>query len=137
MSYLVDANVLCESSKTRPAAVVLQWLAEHDAELQISALSLGEMLKGMHLMDRGKRRQAIDHWYQRIERWAAGRILPVDAAVMKTWAAFYAKAQRAGRKLPAMDSLIAATALQHQLTLVTRNTADFPDDVQVLNPWTV
>lgn len=137
MSYLVDANVLCESSKTHPDAAVLQWLAVHDAELRISALSLGEMLKGMHLMDRGKRRQKIEHWYQRIERWATGRILPVDAAVMKTWAAFYAKHQRAGRKLPAMDSLIAATALQHQLTLVTRNTADFPDDVHVLNPWTV
>jgi predicted nucleic acid-binding protein len=62
MSYLVDANVLCESSKTHPDAAVLQWLAEHDAELRISALSLGEMLKGMHLMDRGKRRQKIEHW---------------------------------------------------------------------------
>jgi predicted nucleic acid-binding protein len=137
MPYLVDANVLSESSKPHPEAAVLQWLAYHDAELHISALSLGEMLKGIHLMDRGKRRQEIEHWYQRIERWAAGCTLPVDAAVMKTWASFYAKHQRAGRKLPAMDSLIAATALQHQLTLVTRNTADFPDDVPVLNPWTV
>jgi predicted nucleic acid-binding protein len=135
MSYLVDANVLCESSKSHPEATVLQWLADHDAELYLSALSLGEMLKGIHLMDRGKRRQKVEVWYQRIERWAGGRILPVDAAVMKTWGAFYAKHQLAGRKLPAMDSLIAATALQHQLTLVTRNTTDFPDEVPVLNPW--
>lgn len=136
MPYLVDANVLCESSKPRPEAAVMQWLADHDTELHISAISLGEMLKGIHLMDRGKRRQEVENWYQRIERWAAGRILPLDAAVMKTWGVFYAKHQRAGRKLPAMDSLIAATALHYQLTLVTRDTADFPEDVPVLNPWT-
>ena len=136
MSYLVDANILCESSKPRPETSVLRWLAEHDAELHISAISLGEMLKGIHLMDRGKRRQKVEHWYQRIEGWATGRILPVDAAVMKTWGAFYAKHQLAGRKLPAIDSLIAATALQYQLTLVTRNVADFPNDVPVFNPWT-
>jgi toxin FitB len=135
MPYLVDANVLCESSKPRPDAAVLAWLTDHDAELHLSALSLGEMLKGIYLMDRGRRRQEIEHWYQRVERWAAGRILPVDSAVMRTWAVFYAKHQRAGRKLPALDSLIAATALHHHLTLVTRNTADFPDDVDVLNPW--
>jgi hypothetical protein len=135
MSYLVDTNVLCESAKRDPDSTVLQWLADHDAELAISALSLGEMLKGIHLMDRGKRRQEIETWYQRIERWSSGRILPVDSAVTHTWAWFCGKHQRVGRKLPALDSLIAATALQHQLTLVTRNTADFPDDVPILNPW--
>jgi len=60
----------------------------------------------------------------------------IDGEPLPTWASFYAKHQRAGRKLPAIDSLIAATALQHQLTLVTRNTDDFPDDVPILNPWT-
>ena len=86
-------------------------------------------------MDAGRRRQEIEYWYQRIERWASGCSLALDAPVMKTWGAFYAKHQRAGRKLPATDSLIAATALHHQLILVTRNSADFPDDVPVFNPW--
>ncbi len=135
MSYLVDTNVLCESSKPSPDASVLLWLETHDAELHLSALSLGEMLKGIHLMERGKRRERIQRWHQRIERWAAGRILAIDAAVMNTWASFYAKHQKAGHKLPAMDSLLAATALHHQLTLVTRNTGDFPQDVATLNPW--
>lgn len=135
MPYLIDTNVLCESSKPKPAAPVLQWLAQHDAELHLSALSIGEMLKGIHLMDRGKRRLEIENWFQRIDRWAAGRILPVDAGVMKTWAVFYAKHQRAGRRLPAIDSIVAATALHHGLTLVTRNATDFPPDVTVLNPW--
>ena len=137
MSYLIDANVLCESSKPRPEAAVLQWLADHDAELHVSALSLGEMLKGIHLMDKGKRRSEIEVWYRRIERWAAGRILALDGDVMSTWGAFYAKHQRAGRKLPVMDSLIAATAVHHGLTIVTRNSGDFPSDVPVLNPWEV
>lgn len=135
MSYLVDTNVLCEFSKPKPDASVIEWLEVHDAELHLSALSLGVMLMGIHLMDRGKRREQIERWYQRIERWAAGRILAVDAAVMHTWAPFCAKHQKAGRKLPAMDSIVAATALHHHLTLVTRNTGDFPEDVPVLNPW--
>jgi predicted nucleic acid-binding protein len=135
MPYLVDSNALCESSKARPDPVVLQWLADHDAELHVSVLSLGEMLKGIHLMDTGNRRHEIERWYQRIERWATNRLLSMDATVMTTWAHFYAKHQRAGRKLPLMDSLLAATALQHNLTIVTRNTSDFPDDVPLLNPW--
>jgi predicted nucleic acid-binding protein len=135
MPYLVDTNVLSESSKTKPDAKVIAWLGQHDAQLHLSALSLGELLMGIHLMVRGKRRQQIEHWYQRIERWSAGRILAIDSAVMHTWAPFHAKHQKAGRKLPAMDSLVAATALHHQLTLVTRNTGDFPEDVPVLNPW--
>jgi len=135
MSYLVDANILCESSKAHPEPAVVQWLADHDTELHVSVLSLGEMLKGIHLMDAGNRRHQIERWYQRIERWAANRLLVMDAPVMLAWGRFYAKHQRAGRKLPLMDSLLAATALQYELTIVTCNTADFPDDVPVLNPW--
>ena len=78
----------------------------------------------------------IERWYPRIERWAARRLLNMDAMTMNTWARFYAKHQLAGRKLPLMDSLLAATALHHHgLTLVTRNTGDFPEDVPVWNPW--
>lgn len=135
MSYLLDANVLCESSRARPDPVVLQWLADHDADLHVSVLSLGEMLKGIHLMDQGNRRHEIEQWYQRIERWAAKRLLVMDAATMSIWGRFYASHQRAGRKLPLMDSLLAATAIQHGLTIVTRNSGDFPDDVSLFNPW--
>lgn len=135
MLYLLDTNVLCESSKTRPDESVVRWLGGHDAELHVSVLSLGEMLKGIHLMDRGNRRHEIEQWFQRIERWAAKRLLVMDAGTMNTWGRFYARHQLAGRKLPLMDSLLAATALQHGLTLVTRNTGDFPEEVAVLDPW--
>ncbi len=135
MRYLVDANVLCESARTSPHPGVVQWLADHDSELCVSVLSLGEILKGIHLMDQGKRRREIERWYQRLERWTEGRLLVIDAEVMTAWAALYAKHQRAGRKLPQLDSQLAATALHHQLSVVTRNTEDFPDEVPVLNPW--
>ena len=77
----------------------------------------------------------MEKWYERIERWAAGRILPLDMPVMRRWGAFYARHQLCGRKLDVMDSLLAATAIEHQLILVTRNQADFPDEVPLLNPW--
>ena len=135
MSYLVDSNVLCESAKSRAAPAVLSWLADHDADLHVSVLSLGEMLKGIQLMDHGNRRREIEGWFQRIESWAANRLLIIDASTMSLWGRLYAKHQRAGRKLPLGDSLLAATAVQHGLTIVTRNIGDFPDDVMLLNPW--
>ena len=73
---------------------------------------------------------APDIWWM-----IAGRVLPVDEAVARTWGAFYAKHQRQGRLLSSFDSLLAATALAHDLTLATRNTTDFPNDVPVVNPW--
>ena len=135
MAYLIDANVLSESSKRLPDAAVVSWLKEHDRDLQVSVLSLGEMLKGIHLLDRGDRRHEIERWYQRIEQWAASRLLVMDGPVLVEWAALYARHQRAGRKLPLMDSFLAATALRHGLTVVTRNMDDFPPEVNVLNPW--
>ncbi len=135
MAFLLDSNVLSESSKRAPEPRVIQWLSDHDAELYVSALSIGEMTKGIHLLDQGQRRQDIENWYRRIEHWAARRILPLDAEVMQTWGQFYAKYQRKGRKLPLMDSLLAATALHFNLTIVTRNTDDFPDDIPLLSPW--
>jgi len=135
MSYLVDSNVLSESSKSQVDPRVLRWMSDHDAELYVSVISLGEILKGIHLMDAGRRRVQIERWFQRIERWSASRILPVDPPLMEVWARFYASHRRAGRRLPLLDSLLAATALRYKLTLVTRNTADFPDDVPVFNPW--
>lgn len=115
MAYLLDTNVLCESSKTRPDPAVVQWLRDHDSELHVSVLSLGEMLKGIHLMDQGNRWHEIELWYQRIERWAAKRLLAINVGTMSTWGRFYTKHQLAGRKLPLMDSLLTATALNMDL----------------------
>lgn len=135
MSYLVDAIVLSESAKRRPHPNVVSWLRDHDPDLRLSALSLGEVMKGIHLLDPGDRRDEIQRWYGRLERWAAGRILPLDPPVFAKWAPLYARHQRAGRKLPLLDSFLAATALCHGLIVVARNAHDFPPEVTVLDPW--
>ncbi len=135
MGYLVDANVLCEATRLQPSANVLSWLERHDAELQISTLTLAEVLKGIHLLASGKKRRQLELWFEELVTSFAGRVLPVDEMVARTWAAFYARQQQQDRLLSSFDSLLAATALAHELTLATRNTADFPKEVPTVNPW--
>jgi predicted nucleic acid-binding protein len=135
MSYLVDANVLCEATRRQPDVKVLAWLERHDAELHVSTLTLAEIVKGIHLLAQGKKRGQLEAWFEELVASFAGRVLPVDEAVARTWGAFYAKQQRQGRLLSSFDSLLAATALVHGLTLATRNTADFPADLSMVNPW--
>ena len=135
MAFLIDSNVLSETSRPKPSVRVLDWLEAQDAELRICAITIGELIKGIRLMDGGRRRDRIENWFQRIEMWSKGRVISLDESTMRLWGALYAKHQKAGLKLNVMDSLIAATALEHQLTLVTRNESDFPDEVTVFNPW--
>ena len=135
MSYLVDANVLSEATRRQPDANVLAWLERHDAELHVSTLTLAEIVKGIHLLAQGKKRRDLEAWFEELVASFAGRVLPVDESVARAWGAFYAKHQRQGRLLSSFDSLLAATALAHGLTLATRNAADFPADVSVINPW--
>ncbi|MEO8350507.1 MAG: type II toxin-antitoxin system VapC family toxin [Chthoniobacteraceae bacterium] len=135
MSFLVDANVLCEATQLRPAAKVIAWLDRHDASLHVSTLTLAEISKGIHLLAQGRKRRSLDKWFEEMVESFAGRVVPFDEEAARTWGAFYAKHQQRGRQLPSFDSLIAATALAHGHTLATRNTADYPSDVPVVNPW--
>ncbi len=114
---------------------MLAWLDRHDAELHVSTLTLAEIAKGIQLLAQGAKRRKLEAWFEELVASFAGRVLPVDEAVARTWGAFYAKHQRQGRLLSSFDSLLAATALAHDLTLATRNTTDFPNDVPVVNPW--
>lgn len=135
MSWLLDTDVLSESSKSRPNERVLSWLDAHDHDIHLSSISLGEIVKGIELMPSGKRRREIEDWFTRLERWAGPRLLAPTEPVMREWGRFCAAHERKGRRLPVLDSLIAATALAHALTLVTRNTSDYPADVPLENPW--
>jgi predicted nucleic acid-binding protein len=134
MPFLLDTNVLSEPVKPAPNAKLVQWLADHDDEVVVSVLTLGEIVKGIQMMAVGKRRRQMETWLADIEQWATGRLLPVDAAVMREWGAYCAKQSKRGRVLDVMDSLLAATALTHGLTLASRNLVDFPD-VPGVNPW--
>ncbi|MDA0751582.1 MAG: type II toxin-antitoxin system VapC family toxin [Verrucomicrobia bacterium] len=135
MTYLVDTNVLSELCRPNPHQGVMEWFRRNDSELGVSVLTMGELVKGIQLLNRSKRRSQIENWYRRIETWTEGRLFPVSGSVMNRWGAFYAYHQKKGRKLNLMDSLIAATALEYQLVIATRNESDFPDGVDVLNPW--
>jgi predicted nucleic acid-binding protein len=135
MGWLLDTDVLSESSNPRPSERVTSWLDVHDHELYLSTISLGEIVKGMELMPAGKRRKEIEAWFTRLERWADSRLLAPTDSVMREWGCLCARNERKGRRLPVLDSLIAATAIAHGLTLVTRNTSDYPEEVSLLNPW--
>lgn len=138
MSFLLDTNVVSEAMRREPNAAVLQWLAaQSNDSLFLSAISLGELRHGALLLASPRKRKLLLDWITTEIKLGFGkRILSIDSAVMETWADLQTASRRAGRRLPAMDSLIAATALRHQLTLVTRNTADFKGaGVALLNPW--
>lgn len=135
MSYLVDTNVLSELRRKTPEPAVARWFADRPAgSLYLSVLTLGELRKGIERLADLRRRLALLDWLEtELPAFFAGRLLAVDAAVAGRWGHLQA---RAGRPLPAIHSLLAATALQHGLILVTRNVRDVADlGVQVLDPW--
>jgi predicted nucleic acid-binding protein len=138
VSFLLDTNVVSEPTRPRPDARVIAWFAaQPDETLFISALTLGELRRGILQLTEGRKRRELLRWLEtEIEPGFAGRTLGVDAAVARHWAENQDRATRAGKTLPVMDSLFAATALAHGLTLVTRNTADFAaTGVALVDPW--
>lgn len=135
MSYLVDTNVLSELRRRDPDANVVRWLEGRPATtLYLSVLTLGELRKGIEPLPESARKRRLLDWLEvELPRFFAGRVLPIDERVADRWG--YVVAQ-AGRPLPAIDSLLAATALTHGLTLVTRNLRDFRyPGLAVVDPW--
>jgi toxin FitB len=136
--YLLDTNCVSELVRIKPEPRVVAWMqAAEETLLYLSVLTLGEIREGLAGLPQGKRRTSLETWLE-IELGArfAGRILPIDVSVADRWGLLAASARREGRTLSAIDGLLAATALHHNLTVVSRNVSDFADTrVQVLNPW--
>lgn len=135
MSYLIDTNIISELRRKDANPGVISWFAERPATtLYLSVLTLGEIRKGIEALPSGKRKLVLRDWLEvDLPAFFTGRILRVDEAVVDRWGRLLARIKRTA---PAIDSLIAATALQHGLTLVTRNTADFKfPELDVINPW--
>jgi predicted nucleic acid-binding protein len=134
MTFLVDANVLSEATKPDPDPGVLQWLARHEREIAVDPVILGEILYGILLLPKGKRRSRLEQWFQAgVERI---HCLPWDAATGLRWARLLADLRTSGHSMPIKDSLIAATALAHGLAIVTRNHRDFSHaQVKVVDPF--
>ena len=135
MSYLIDTNIISELRRKEANPGVVDWFAVRPANtLYLSVLSLGEIRKGIEALPNSKRKLALRDWLEvDLPAFFTGRILPIDEAVVDRWGLLLARIKRTA---PAIDSLIAATALQHGLTLVTRNESDFKfPEVDVINPW--
>ena len=134
MIYLVDANVLSEATKARPNAKVVAWLRHHESELVLDPIILGEIRFGIHLLPAGKRRRRLETWFE--DGVAKITCLPWGAETGLRWARLLADLRSTGKAMPIKDSLIAATALVHGLTIATRNQADFRvAGVKLLDPF--
>lgn len=134
MTFLVDANVLSEATRPAPDRRVLEWLAHHERAIAVDPVILGEIRFGILLLPSGKRRERLERWFQDgVERI---HCLAWEAATGLRWAQLLAELRARGQSMPIKDSLIAATALAHGLTVVTRNRRDFEKaGVEVIDPF--
>ena len=138
--YLVDTNIPSELTRESPDARVAAFLGNAGkANVFLSVMTVGEICKGIDTLSAGQRRNALQHWLDAdVRSWFAGRILPVTQSIAERWGHLAAAAKRNGCALSVVDGIIAATALEHGLTLATRNVKDFAGlGMLVLNPWDV
>lgn len=138
MSFLLDTNVISEGAKPNPDPAVMQWLGSVDEDqLFLSVVSLAELRHGVERLEAGRRRAALDQWLSdELPARFDGRLLMAGIATADHWGRVVARAQANGRPIGAMDAFLAATAEQHELTLVTRNVSDFASiGVHLFNPW--
>jgi len=136
--FLLDTDVLSELIKPKPDGSVLRWIDETDESiLCLSVLTLGEIRNGIARLGRGARRGRLESWLQvDLRTRFQGRVLPIDEALADRWGTISATAAARGKPLPVVDGLIAATALHHNLTLVTRDSSDVAGTgVATVNPW--
>jgi|SRR5579863_2929128 len=136
--FLLDTNCISELVRSQPEPRVLDWMeAADESLLYLSILTLGEIRKGVAGVQQGKRRTKLETWLELdLQARFSGRILPIDALIADRWGALAAAAKRKGRPLSAIDGLLAATALHHNLTIVSRNVSDFAiTQALTLNPW--
>ena len=136
--FLLDTNVLSELIKPKPDAKVVQWIeGTNEASMFLSVLTLGEIRNGIARLRSGARRGRLESWLQvDLRERFQDRILPINEAIADRWGAISAAAAAKGKPLPVIDALLAATALHHDLMLVTRNGSDVAaSGVVILNPW--
>ena len=134
MTYLVDANVLSEPTKVRPDSKVVAWLTAHEGDFVVDSIVLGELSFGILELPKGRKRVQLEEWFN--ADVSAIECLPWDAAVSLRWARLVVGLKKKGITLPVLDTMIAATSLEHNLTVVTRNVRDFKGTgVKVLNPF--
>jgi predicted nucleic acid-binding protein len=136
--FLLDTNVPSELTKPAPDVRVRDWVdAQDDASLYLSAVTVGELRRGFTILPHGRRRAQLEQWLEQyLLPLFAGRVLPVTQSIGNRWGVLDGECQLRGTPLNTADGMIAAKALEHDLTVVTRNVRDFAGlGVLVLNPW--
>ncbi|HET6570322.1 MAG TPA: PIN domain-containing protein [Solirubrobacterales bacterium] len=133
MKYLVDANVLSEATKPSPDPKVVEWLRRNERTVVVDPVVLGEVRFGILRLKRGARRAKLEQWFEQGIRNL--QCVPFDSTVGLRWAQLLADLRRRGRPMSVKDSLIAASALAHDLAVATLNTRDFqPAKVRIVDP---
>ena len=134
MTYLVDANVLSEPTKPVPSSKVVDWLSANEENLVVDSIVVGELCVGIFSLPRGRKRARLERWFGDVVQTID--CLPWDATISRRWAKLVVDLKQKGDKLPLLDSMIAATALQHDLIVATRNTRDFKKaGLKVFDPF--
>lgn len=138
MKYLLDTCVISELVAKQPNPNMLGWIDTIDADsVYISVITVGEITKGIEKLPNSKRRQELSDWLENelLIRFQ-DNLIELDVNILIQWGKLNARLEISGQRAPAIDSLIAATALEHELILVTRNESDFVETgVEILNPW--
>ncbi len=138
MAYLLDTCTISEMVSVKPNAKVLNWFeSQSEKILYLSIITIGEIEKGIYQLPQSKKRLRLETWlFDELVRSFQNRLVGIDRKLMTTWAKMIAELKTKGMIRQSFDSLIEATALQHQLILVTRNVKNFQNSqVTILNPW--
>jgi len=138
MSYLIDTCCISELVKKEPNPNVLKWFADLDElSMYLSVITFGELRKGIEKLPDSKKKKELNRWVKEdLNQRFKNRVLNITIEEVNKWGEILAASEKDGRPLPAIDSLIAATALVHDLSVVTRNTQDMEGSgVEVVNPW--
>lgn len=137
MKYLLDTCAISEFTKPEADTGVIEWFNNVNSDdLYLSVINIGEIKKGINKLPASKKKQDLLFWLETLFEDYHNRILTVDLAVMENWSLIVANAEKKGQSVASMDSIIAAVAYTHHLTLVTRNERDFyACNIPMINPW--
>lgn len=138
MSYLIDTDCISELMKPKPDPNVLNWFSDHEElSMYLSVITFGKLRKGIEKLPISAKKSKLNRWVNEdLAHRFEERIIVVSIAEVNTWGHLLEKAEKAGTPLPAIDALIAASALVHGLSVVTRNTKDMEaTGVELINPW--
>ena len=138
MKYLIDTCIISELIKTRPSKKVVEWVSfESEENFYLSVLTIGEIQKGISKLADSKKKEKLQSWITiDLKDRFTGRILDIDLEVAQKWGEMQGNAEKKGQVMPAIDALIAATAVCHGLTVVTRNIQDMQHSgARLFNPW--